>query len=267
MAGERKAGSIEETAALYDRISKDFTRLRGKNPWAPLVSFLDDPAASRSLDCCKDGIVVDAGCGNGRNARALLRGPAARYVGVDLSTSLASEARAALATDRRVSVIAASATRLPLREARASCVAMVAVLHHLPSVAAMREALGMARHVLDHRCVIVVSTWRKWQRRFVKALLKNVLSCRRPAGLVNVPWIDGKTREPLARWYHLLPRRSLVALIRENFNLVNVRALGGPGGKDNWFVAATVQHEPEGKKGRAITPARGGTRGGRGRKG
>jgi SAM-dependent methyltransferase len=80
---------------------------------------------------CKS--ILDAGCGNGRYSRFLLReaGPDARITAFDLSQRMLQRARDRLRSDR-VTHVAADLTRLPYADAAFDAIVCGWVLEHLP---------------------------------------------------------------------------------------------------------------------------------------
>jgi SAM-dependent methyltransferase len=77
--------------------------------------------------------ILDAGCGNGRYSRFLLKhaGPEARITAFDLSPKMLARARRRLASDR-VTFAVADLTRLPYADAAFDAAVCGWVLEHLP---------------------------------------------------------------------------------------------------------------------------------------
>jgi ubiquinone/menaquinone biosynthesis C-methylase UbiE len=224
---------------LYDGIAPGFDRSRGKNAWEPLVEFTRLDEARREIALVPTGgIVVDLGCGNGRNMSFLSREFAARAcIGVDISMTLLCAARNVAMQDASQHLIEASMNALPFRAASISTVACIAALHHSPNKHAIRDTLGQVEASLQPGGILILSVWRKWQRRFRGQVLKHMLSFQRHPGLVIVPWKSPGDREKIVhdREYFLLSNREVKQLLRGLVQVITWARLGGPGGGDNLF--------------------------------
>ncbi|MBN1484898.1 MAG: class I SAM-dependent methyltransferase [Chloroflexia bacterium] len=110
--------------------------------------------------------VLDVGCGNGRLALLLERErPGARYVGVDVVPELLEQARRRSASLQRVeaSFLQADLARPGwidvLPPLQFDCVALLAVLHHLPAFSLRARLLAELAAVLAPAGRLVLSTW------------------------------------------------------------------------------------------------------------
>lgn len=114
-----------------------------------LVPFARDVVARAG-----DGLVVDVGCGTGRDVEWFAR-QGARVLGVDRSVGMLREAR----RHTRVALVAGDVLRLPLSDGAAAAIWCVATLIHLP-----REAFGDAvrelRRVLRRDGTLVIGVQR-----------------------------------------------------------------------------------------------------------
>ena len=216
MAAPTKA----EVRATFERIAEPFAASRAE-PWPEVLSF------TTSLP--PDARLLDAGCGNGRHARALAAA-GHRVVAVDFARNLLTigrrGSRGRVWADR-ILWVQAEASVLPLRDASVDAAICVAVLHHLPSADERVRALRELGRVLVSRGRVFVSVWALDQPRFRKAV-----EARRglPADLrgdVEVPWTmpDGVV---VPRYYHLFQEGELEELIIES-GLHGERFFRGPG--------------------------------------
>ncbi|NMC07859.1 MAG: class I SAM-dependent methyltransferase [Candidatus Lokiarchaeota archaeon] len=227
---------------LYDGIAPAFDRSRGKAPWDPLVTFMSDQAASGvAASTTPGGIVLDLGCGNGRNM-AYIKGifKARACIGLDLSASLLGAARQRAGGSPVPDLVQGSMNVLPFRDRSFDAVACVAALHHSPSKASMRETLGKIQDATVAGGVLVLSVWRKCQARFRSQVIKNILSFKPRPGLVHVPWKDARDGTMHDREYYLLSRRETARLLGGLYSIAAMSVLGGPGGGDNIFAIATA---------------------------
>ncbi|MEX2728837.1 MAG: class I SAM-dependent methyltransferase [Candidatus Sigynarchaeum springense] len=235
--GADDAAFFQRVRDLYEDIAPAFDRSRGKAPWEPLVEFMSGLAARGVLSTVQPGgMVMDLGCGNGRNMafiKAIFNARAC--VGVDISASLLRVARSGERRRPLPDVVQASMTALPFRDGTFAAVACVAALHHSPSMASMRETIGRVRDCTRGGGVLVLSVWRKWQERFRGQVARNIISLKSKPGLVHVPWKDARDGTVHDREYYLLSRREATRILKGLYLIASWSALGGPGGGDNLF--------------------------------
>ncbi|MHA1700146.1 MAG: hypothetical protein ACTSWN_14990, partial [Promethearchaeota archaeon] len=123
-----------------------------------------------------------------------------------------------------------------------------ATLPHVPNKHALSQVLkGLSYILKKKRGLIIISTWKKWQKRFLLPICTNIFRSffkrkyEKDTGLVIVPWIDSRTKKIWNRKYYLLSKKELFKLIGQQFNIIDWSALGGPNNKDNYFVLANKQ--------------------------
>jgi SAM-dependent methyltransferase len=144
----------------YDRRAADYDRTRGPVGLEVIVGCLAQAAVP-----LHEMTVLDAGCGTGNYARALLT-QVARVAAVDLSASMLAVARAKLApalASGRATLRQAAIDALPLPAAAVDGVIVNQVLHHLPDDAAAgwrahRRALGELARVLRPGGILVINS-------------------------------------------------------------------------------------------------------------
>lgn len=253
-ARARREGQDPPPEKVYDAFAADFDRTRQRF-WKPLHEFL--AAVDLTREIREGGVVLDAGCGNGRHMfHPAFEEKRVAVVGVDTSSKLLRVARERARSRRRAANLGgtrhfciASLTHLPLREAEIDAGLAVAVLHHLTPHAARVRALEELARVSRGGGVIVGSVWRRWQARFTKTLqddmLRRLTSPRAEApgefGDILVPWKRGDTTINHDRFYHLFTTQELLEHVRKvpDLSVTRTRLLGGPGGRDNVFFLLT----------------------------
>ena len=129
---------LENVQRVYDAVARQWhgTRYRA---WSGVEDFVTKKCAVRGA------LVADVGCGNGKNAPAVMRAGlergGAQVIGCDFSMGLLEIcANERDANDGGSEVFAADAARLPLRSRVFDAALNVAVLHHV-STASRRFAL------------------------------------------------------------------------------------------------------------------------------
>ena len=129
---------LENVQRVYDAVARQWhgTRYRA---WSGVEDFVTKKCAARGA------LVADVGCGNGKNAPAVMRAGlergGAQVIGCDFSLGLLEIcANERDANDGGSEVFAADAARLPLRSRVFDAALNVAVLHHV-STASRRFAL------------------------------------------------------------------------------------------------------------------------------
>ncbi|MBD3187539.1 methyltransferase domain-containing protein [Candidatus Bathyarchaeota archaeon] len=239
-------GSFEEIiTGTYEAISADFNRSRGTKPWKPLVHYLEIAGKEKKLASGPIPVLLDAGCGNLRNAAIFMDFFSPQhYIGLDLSFSLLSTNISRWKGERSVHGINASISKLPFRSGTMHIIASIAALHHAHEKQAIQGYFEefwriLAKH--EGTPLVIVSVWRKWQKRFRKKIIKQTLrsmasfGAHEEPGLVNVPWKNSKTSKLHPRHYLLLSKREVRKLVESKFRILSWEMLGGPGGKDNFF--------------------------------
>lgn len=131
---EAEAFEAEHVHAVYASVTQHFSDTR-RSPWPTVRGFL---GAVRPGD-----LVLECGCGNGRNLQALAEGAFA--VGLDYCLPLLELARAA---NNKPDYAQGDALSLPFADGTFSHVVCVAVVHHFASgerrLACLRELLRCA---------------------------------------------------------------------------------------------------------------------------
>jgi 2-polyprenyl-3-methyl-5-hydroxy-6-metoxy-1,4-benzoquinol methylase len=144
-------------SAFYEHFGDAFAQTRGVQQPGLQRLVLNLPAI---------GSLLDVGCGNGRLAHVFDQaGLSLTYLGVDASESLLVAARAQLSRLQHVhaSFLHADVTRpgweWALSQRSFPGIALLAVLHHVPSWQLRRSLLVTLRGLLADDGVLAVSTW------------------------------------------------------------------------------------------------------------
>ncbi len=150
---------MTDQEARYDRIAEGYARW-----WAPVhrpatLALLEEIAPAVTNGATS---ILDVGCGTGALAAAAVeRWPAVRVTGVDVSAGMLAVAARELgaldaSTRDRVSLVQATADRLPFADGDFDIVVTAFVLQLVPS---RNRALREARRVLARGGVLAHVTW------------------------------------------------------------------------------------------------------------
>ncbi|MDD1779147.1 MAG: methyltransferase domain-containing protein [Candidatus Helarchaeota archaeon] len=223
----------------FETIAPDWDRLREK-PWAVVMNFLEKYNYVHLFD---DGYLLDLGCGNGRHS-LLFSNRAGHVLGIDFSLNLlriAKKKRNQLCIDN-ISYIIADISFLPIKNEIINNSIFLATLHHIPCSANRQSTLLEIRRVLKPLGNCLVTTWRRWQKRFfwhfLKEIFHNLVKFRSFSefGDIFIPWIK-QTGEPIQRFYHLFTQREMKKLSKQaGFQIVLIKNYGGATQKENIFT-------------------------------
>jgi ubiquinone/menaquinone biosynthesis C-methylase UbiE len=193
---------LQSTMRTFDEIAEDFDRTRYK-PWPQCVEF------GRTIP--EDSLVLDLGCGNGRNTTFLAEKQ--RVIGLDISHKMVDIARRNLVgkgLGDKCEFIQCDVTDIPLRDSTFDSVLYIATLHHIPTEAQRLKSLEELRRVMKEGSRALISVWAFDQPRFQK-LLEEHLKKGENFGDIHVEWKrpDGTV---FNRFYHLFYRDELKKL-------------------------------------------------------
>ena len=170
----------------FDPIAKEWDAFR-KKPSKTLSFF---------LPFCK-GTVLDAGCGNGRNALALCS-VATHVDAVDVSSEMVKNAEKNTQTKKNVTVTQAGFTQIPFGNGRFKTVFCLAAFHHVPPES-QEKVLHEFLRVLKPGGILCLSVWNKGQLRF-----------REKPKEANVPW------RGFARYYYFFEEEELEDMLERS---------------------------------------------------
>jgi ubiquinone/menaquinone biosynthesis C-methylase UbiE len=146
----------EHVHKVYSEIAQKFSDTRYK-PWPKVLEFV--------LKTPSGGILIDVGCGNGKNMGRLPKESGILELGCDRSVELLS-----FAAQRQLPVTACDILALPFRRGCADRVICIAVLHHLATPERRLLALRQMFKLLkpgEGRMLIYV-----WSTEFAKSEIK-----------------------------------------------------------------------------------------------
>lgn len=150
---------MESVRKAYDGIASDWNAVRSRQRrWMPLFKKYFR----------KDGVVLDAGCGNGINA-CEIASVCNKVVLLDFSKGQLNEARKNLAGLKNAEFVCGELVKLPFSSDCFDVVCCFAVLHHLSEKEQPKAFSELAR-VLKPGGLLLVTVWNKRRKKF--ALLK-----------------------------------------------------------------------------------------------
>jgi len=201
--------SLQSIQKTFNTIAAEFDITRYK-PWPQTIEFINELP--------KNGLILDLGCGNGRNTLYLASAQRGfRILGLDFSLPMLRIAESKLKQrgfTADVALILADIVKLPIASSSLDGALFVAALHHLPS-----EKLRLASVLELERCLkpggkAFISVWDFEQERFKDELSHQLENPPKDGefGDVYVPW-TGKRGATKMRFYHLFYRDEFQKLL------------------------------------------------------
>ena len=165
----------------------------------------------------KGGVVLDAGCGNGRNFAPIIAKAGVVY-GVDSAKNMVRLAKERFATKigKKLCVKAADVSKLPFEDEKFDCVFCIAVLHNVSTKQLRLKAMKEFYRVLKPKGCLALTVWNFHQKRFAS------LGKKRDA---DIGWTlkaspNGKQGTRVERYYHFFEKKELRLLAKANgFNV------------------------------------------------
>jgi len=238
----------------FTQIAKDY-HMKRKKPWRPLEFFIEFLENKRYHF---RGKILDLGCANGRNFR-IMSNPPNKLIGIDISLELLKIANSNLHNIDHYSheeskffqLILADMVNLPIRENSIDNIFSIASIHHIKRTNERKRALFQMYELLKSNGQIILTVWRKWQKRFRDYFLLDWLKRnftlkykdqQKVIGLEEfgdkyVPWTLSDRNKAYKRFYHLFSKRELKKLMK-TFEVLILQIIGGPTDRDNFFVFA-----------------------------
>ena len=229
---------------IYEKeLARDYD-LKRKKPWSPLVSFLNYLKTKYYL---LDGKIIDLGCGNGRNFELF---PSKYLIGIDNSMEFLKIAKERKSQNRvNPQLILCDMNALPLRLSSIDTIFSIAALHHIKKVQNRKLMINQLSLILKKNSLFLITVWRKYQKRFrryfIKDFLKRIFSknytnLQKNRGLndfgdILIPWKVSNLNKTYKRYYHLYSKAEIEKLF-SNFKKLEIRKMGGPTKKDNFFA-------------------------------
>lgn len=172
---------------VWETIADSWTNLRVK-PDSEVINF------SKKIDL---GLILDVGCGNGRNSIPFLK-KKLKCIELDYSKGMIREAKKFI--KRRgfnANFIVASVTNLPFKSRVFPTVIYVRSLPHVETRVKRLKALSEIKRIGKK---IIMSCWYKWDRKLFWVVLKHLFSSD-----VHVDWnYHGKVYK---RFHHLYTKK------------------------------------------------------------
>ncbi|MEN3055160.1 MAG: class I SAM-dependent methyltransferase [Candidatus Methanosuratincola petrocarbonis] len=188
-----------ELGELYDRIADEFARTR-RRTWPSILELRGGR-----------GMVLDLGCGTGRNAAALASF-GYYVVAADLSIGMLKSLRKRF-SQLGMAEVRCDALHLPFREGVFDAVALVAVIHHIRGKGNRLRGMAEVRRVTKCGGRVLVTAWSILQTRFL----------RRGIGIISSPLSGGELGDLIVPWgkkggrfYHLFTKRELEETVRRS---------------------------------------------------
>jgi SAM-dependent methyltransferase len=238
----------------FNHIAKDYHTKR-KKPWRPLEFFI---GFLKNKGYRFKGISLDLGCANGRNFK-IMNNPPNKLIGIDISFNLLKIANSTMKDSNQFSIneskffhlIQGDIVYLPIRENSINTIFSIATIHHIKKKSERRKALLEMHKKLKKNGQLLITVWRKWQKKFRDYFIWEWVRRNFSGGYKNqqkergleefgdkyVPWTLSKENETYERFYHFFSKRELKKLMKI-YNIVEFRITGGPTDKDNFFIFA-----------------------------
>jgi len=192
----------EET---WDVISYSFNKTRIK-PWDICDNFMKSLKLS--------DIVLDLGCGNGRNLipyNKLIK----KGIGLDLSKNLLDIFNKKINDNKikKFDLIHSNITDLPFKDNTIDTIIYIAALHNINYRHNRIKSLYEIKRVLKNDGKALISVWSRWQDKYFKYFLKKMFLTKdkiikNKFGDVIIPWKkDGLN---VSRYYHLYSKYEFI---------------------------------------------------------
>jgi tRNA (uracil-5-)-methyltransferase TRM9 len=183
MTSKKIKETLKET---YNTIASDFGKTR-QIVWKPVEEFI--------AKLPKQSLVLDLGGGTGRHS-LLAEQYAHKSICYDQSIGQLHEAR----KNGVSSTVLGDITKIPFIENSIDAIVYIAALHHLPTEEERIESLTECKRVLKNTGRILISVWKRDQKKFQKKADKN--------GDVYHTW-----RGKYERFYHLFTKDELETIV------------------------------------------------------
>jgi ubiquinone/menaquinone biosynthesis C-methylase UbiE len=189
----------------WDAIAKSFDTTRQK-PWAYCLQFI---GSLKHTD-----IVADLGCGNGRHLLPCAT-QCSFVIGVDLSSQLLRITQKKFINKgiNTAAVVHADIVQLPIETSSVDAVLFIASLHNIQGKENRAAALREVVRVLKPQGTALISVWSRWQEKYYKYFLKQLLLRTGEFGDVNVFWRQHNLNVP--RFYHLYGKHEFRRELRQ----------------------------------------------------
>lgn len=186
----------------YNKIATAFSSTRNK-PWDWIQNFV------KSLP--NEGLILDIGCGNGRNMTNIKEGKNQQFKGVDSCQNFVD-----ISIKNGKDVILGDMCNLPYPDNTFDAILSIASFHHLSTNKRRQEGLQEIKRVLKPGGKILMSVWALTQPKHSKNYNKFEY------GDNIVPWKNKKGVVEGERYYYIFQIKELTDLILEqDFHILN----------------------------------------------
>ncbi|MFW9773981.1 MAG: class I SAM-dependent methyltransferase [Candidatus Thorarchaeota archaeon] len=234
----------------YDFIAKDYN-LKRKKPWKDLKYFI---IYLELRNYRFFGYTCDLGCANGRNFE-IFSNFSDRIIGIDNSLELLKIAKNRInnvnsSVYKSIPQLILSDIRfIPIRSNVIHNIFSIATIHHIESRSDRKEILSQIRKILKLNGYCCLTLWRKFQKKyrsyFISDWFKRLFNRKYKSKQIEmrlsnfgdklVSWRNSTNQKSYHRFYHFFSRKEVNELIKE-FKIKEIKKLGGPNKKDNFFL-------------------------------
>ncbi|MFX1568500.1 MAG: class I SAM-dependent methyltransferase [Promethearchaeota archaeon] len=240
--------------SCFNHIAQDY-HLKRKKPWRPLESFINYLNKKKYIF---NGVILDLGCGNGRNFKVLGISPK-KLVGIDLSLELLKNAftnlkdinQYSIKESNFIQILHGDISYLPFRPNIADTIFSIAAIHHIKNNSERKKSIMQIYDILRDNGNIILTVWRKWQKKyrfyfFSEWFKRNfIYNYKKQQGVIGlkefgdkyVPWTLSKDQKTYNRFYHFFSKNELKKLLI-GFKINEFQISGGPSNRDNFFIFA-----------------------------
>lgn len=193
----------EQVKQTYGEIASEFDQTR-KGPWEEFKHFL------RYVK--RNDKVLDLGCGNGR-LYDFLESKKVDYLGIDNNSALLKKAKENFPAAK---FQLADMVDLDFPDKNFDMIFCIAAFHHIPGPQLRKQATKEMHRVLKKNGVLILTVWNLFQWKYVKNLLKSIISFILHFGLKyawNDLWVKWKDHSS-KRYYHAFLPNELLRYFR-----------------------------------------------------
>jgi len=240
--------------SCFNHFAEDYHSKR-KKPWRPLEFFLNH---LKNKKYTFNGIILDLGCGNGRNFK-IMGIPPKKLIGLDLSLELLKIAQAELKKNDQylqneahfIQLLLADISKLPFRKKTINAIFSIAAIHHIRKKSERKNTIIQIYDILKKNGNLILTVWRKWQKQFRYYFLSEwykrrfTINYKKQQELIGlkefgdkfVPWTLSNDQKTYNRFYHFFSKKELKKLLKD-FIIKEFKITGGSSGRDNFFIFA-----------------------------
>jgi tRNA (uracil-5-)-methyltransferase TRM9 len=189
----------------WDTIAESFDTTRQK-PWKYCLDFIHSLPSS--------DIVADLGCGNGRHLIVCAE-HCAQAIGVDISQRFLQiiEKKHPHLIQKNMTLLHGDVVHLPFSNQSLDAILFIAALHNIQGKQHRQAALQEIVRVLKPQGIALISVWSRWQDKFYRHFLKQLLIRKRDFGDIDIWWRQHNLNVP--RFYHLYSKTEFSQELRK----------------------------------------------------